>query len=155
MTERSSVIEQARTDVLGYQAENKDGDLDKTQLKVVLDTYFKDVPDLTDMSDTEIKEKQLETKPKYGTHTITVSEIYNGSLSNTTPSVATDYSNEVKIALEEGKYVTYKNKPYVVLNNNDDGIEIIAMESISTKLLRSNNGMNVEETVNIEYIENL
>lgn len=80
MTERNSVVEQARTDVLGYQAENKGGDLDKTQLKSVLDTYFKDVPDLTDMSDTEIKEKQLETQPKYGTHTITVSEIYNGNI---------------------------------------------------------------------------
>ena len=33
------------------------------------------------MSDTEIKEKQLKTLSKYGTHTITVSEIYNGNLS--------------------------------------------------------------------------
>ena len=39
------------------------------------------------------------------------------------------YSEEVKSALIEGKYVSYKNKPYVVLYNNEDGIEIIAMET--------------------------
>ncbi len=33
------------------------------------------------MSDAEIKEKQLDTLEKYGTHTITVSEIYNGTFS--------------------------------------------------------------------------
>ena len=94
-TERQSIIEQARIDVLGYQAENKGGDLDKTQLKSVLDTYFKSVPDLSDMSDAEIKEKQLETLPKYGIHTITVSEIYNGNI--------TGSSNAKAVAMFEDK----------------------------------------------------
>jgi len=78
-TERQSVVEQARTDVLGYQAENKYGDLEKSQLKTVLETYFKYVP--TELPDgEELSNLELTTLDKYGTHTIKVSEIYNGSI---------------------------------------------------------------------------
>ena len=80
-TERTSVIEQARTDVLGYQAENKGTGLQKSQLKTVLDTYFKSVPDLNDMSESEILSTKLETLDKYGIHHITVNEIFDGKLS--------------------------------------------------------------------------
>ena len=79
-TERQSIVEQARTDVLGYQAENKGTNLQKTQLQTVLETYFKSVPDLTDMSDTEILNTKLETLAKYGTHNIAVKEIFDGTL---------------------------------------------------------------------------
>ena len=82
LTERSSVVEQARADVLGYQAENKGGDLDKTQLKTVLDKYFDGVPDLTDMQKDAILNTQLNTLAKYGIHSIAVYEIYNGNLKN-------------------------------------------------------------------------
>ena len=41
LTERRSIIEQAQTDVLGYQAENKATDLKKSQLQsVVLHIHF-------------------------------------------------------------------------------------------------------------------
>ena len=99
-TERQSVIEQAKIDVLEYQVENKDKDLDKTQLKSVLDTYFKDVPDLADLSETEIKEKQLETLAKYGTHTITVFEIYNGNIKSN--NLQTIISFNIKVT-EDGR----------------------------------------------------
>ena len=79
-TERQSVVEQARTDVLGYQTENKGGDLDKTQLKTVLDKYFDEVPDLTDMEKDAILNTELNTLAKYGAHTIAVYEIYNGNI---------------------------------------------------------------------------
>ena len=96
-TERASVIEQAQTDVLGYQAENKGGDLDKTQLKFVLDTYFKNVPsDLPDGE--ELLNLELTTLNKYGTHQIKVSEIYNGNIQ----------SNSVE--LKVGDYVKYGEK---------------------------------------------
>lgn len=78
-TERQSIIEQARIDVLGYQADNKGGDLDKTQLKSVLDKFFDEVPDLTDMEKDTILNTKLHTLSKYGTHTIAVNEIYNGN----------------------------------------------------------------------------
>lgn len=80
-TERQSVVEQARTDVLGYQAENKGTDLKKSQLKSVLDTYFKEVPDVEDLPDGEnLFNQEFNTKDKYGTYTIRVSEIYNGNI---------------------------------------------------------------------------
>ena len=66
--------------MLGYLAENKGTDLQKSQLQAVLETYFKDVPDLTDMSDTEILNTELETLAKYGTHNITVKEIFDGNI---------------------------------------------------------------------------
>ena len=80
LTGRASVIEQAQTDVLGYQVENKSGDLEKSQLKSVLDKYFKDVPDLTDMEKNAILSTEVETLSKYGTYTIKVSEIYDGNI---------------------------------------------------------------------------
>ena len=80
-TERASVIEQAQTDVLGYQAENKGGDLEKSQLKTVLDRYFKDVPDELPDGD-NLLNLELNTLDKYGKHTITISEIYKGAISN-------------------------------------------------------------------------
>ncbi|MBR3163235.1 MAG: hypothetical protein IKF17_03965 [Clostridia bacterium] len=82
-TGRASVIEQARTDILGYQADNRGGYLEKTQLKAVLDIYFKDVP--TELPNgEELSNLELITLDKYGTHKIKVSEIYNGSVSGGT-----------------------------------------------------------------------
>ncbi|MBR0427977.1 MAG: hypothetical protein IJK18_07260 [Clostridia bacterium] len=89
------MIEQARTDVLGYQAENKGGDLDKTQLKNVLDKYFDEVPDLTDMEKDAILHTELNTLAKYGTHTIAVYEIYNGNIKSN--NVQTMISFKIKI----------------------------------------------------------
>lgn len=98
--ERESIIEQAKTDVFGYQVDNKGEYLDKTQLKSVLDTYFKNVPDLTDMSDREIKEKQLDTLEKYGTHSIAVSEIYNGNIKSSNTQTMISFSIKVQ---DDGK----------------------------------------------------
>ena len=88
-TERQSIIEQAKLDVLGYQVENKGNDLDKAQLKSVLDTYFKNVP--TELPDgDELMNLSLTTIEKYGTYQIQVSEICNGVLSeaNQIPNIA-------------------------------------------------------------------
>ena len=76
-TEKANVIEQAQTDILGIQAEKKDGNITKGELKTVLDTYFKTVPD------DYTTETVLETKDEYGKHEIAVSEIYNGNLGET------------------------------------------------------------------------
>ena len=68
-------------DVLNYQVENKDGDLEKSQLKTILDTYFKNVPTELPEGD-ELLNLQLTTLDIYGTHTVKVAEIYNGNLKN-------------------------------------------------------------------------
>ena len=101
-TERASVVEQARTDVLGYQTENRGGDLEKTQLKSVLDTYFKDVPTVENLPEGEdLLNLELTTLDKYGTHQIKVSEIYNGNISGSSKiKAATLY--EDKAGDEEG-----------------------------------------------------
>lgn len=115
-TERQSIIEQARTDVLGYQAENKGGDLEKTQLKAVLDSYFKDVPEVEELPDGEdLLKRKFTTLDKYGTHTIEVSEIYNGNISGSSKVKATslfedkagDEEGATKGKIHIGDYVNY------------------------------------------------
>ena len=143
-TERASVIEQARTDVLGYQAENKGGDLDKSQLKSVLDKYFDEVPDLTDMEKDTILNTELHTLSTFGTHTIKVSEIYNGNLSGTSKvKVATlfedkagdeDGATEGKIHI--GDYVNYNP-----ISSGDTGTEI------KYKYPSSNNNTGITEAI--------
>ena len=158
-TERQSIVEQARIDVLGYQTENKGGDLDKTQLKAVLDTYFKDVPDLTDMSDKEIKEKRLDTLAKYGTHTITVSEIYNGNIAGSSqtqidPSIEYEYANKSGVVqastLIPGDIINYyyskAENPIqcvVMYNDNENGLQVISLNKVRDVVL----GYKSDETV--------
>ena len=80
-TERTSIVEYARTDVLGYQVVNKSCNLKKTQLKSVLDSYFKDVPTIEELPDGEtLLNQEFTTLDKYGTYNIKVSEIYNGTI---------------------------------------------------------------------------
>ena len=74
-TERAEVIENAKLEILGIQSD-KEGKLTTGDLRVVLDKYFKDVPE-------EITAENiatLELKTKDGKYTIKVSEIYNGKL---------------------------------------------------------------------------
>ena len=78
-TERASVVEQAQTDVLGYQAENKGGDLEKSQLKTVLEKYFIN-SEIPDKLPSDLSTLELNTLSKYGTHKIKVSEIYTGNI---------------------------------------------------------------------------
>ena len=73
-TEKAQIIEQAKIDILGKQADNTSAELEKNEIKEVLDIYFKEVPeDFT--SDTV-----LTTKEEYGNYEITVSEIYGGKI---------------------------------------------------------------------------
>ena len=126
-TERQSIVEQARTDVLGYQAENKGGDLEKSQLKSVLDTYFKDVPAVEELPDgQDLLNREFTTLDKYGTHQIKVSEIYNGNISGSSKTKATtlfedkagDETGATEGKIHIGDYVNYN--PIV---NGDTGTE--------------------------------
>ena len=76
-TEKANVIEQAQTDILGIQADKKDGNITKGELKTVLDKYFDDVSEDFTIDDV------FTTKDEYGNHEIAVSEIYNGNLGET------------------------------------------------------------------------
>ena len=74
---KANVIEQAQTDILGIQADKKDGNITKGELKTVLDKYFDDVSEDFTIDDV------FTTKDEYGNHEIAVSEIYNGNLGET------------------------------------------------------------------------
>ena len=103
-TERQSVVEQARTDVLGYQVENKGSYLQKSQLKSVLDNYFNDVPDVDNLPDgEELLNKEFTTLDKYGSYIIKVSEIYDGKLTTeTNRTIITFYIDEAPYQAYEG-----------------------------------------------------
>ena len=76
-TEKASVIEKAKTDLLGKQAENSSGDVTASDLKEVLDKYFNNVPEANDIKTDTV----LTTKDEYGdNYQIAVSEIYNGEI---------------------------------------------------------------------------
>ena len=82
-TNIANVKEMAQVDILGYQAENQNGEITTKQLKEVLSKYFKDVPD-----EGQLKEKlkdpdySLKVKKEYGGDSIEVklSDIYDGEL---------------------------------------------------------------------------
>lgn len=125
LTERASVVEQARTDVLGYQADNKGEDIDKKQLKTVLDKYFDEVPDLTDMKKDAILNTELHTLAKYGTHTITVSEIYNGNLKDATPQVTGNLNADEIAGLPSGIVEIAKDDVINTTIKNNDNIRAV------------------------------
>lgn len=122
-------------DILGKQTENK-GSLSAAELEeILISSNYNTQGTLSD--EESILDRTLTSKDEK--YQIPVSEIYNGSLTSTNPDVATDYSDDVKrklaLNLQEeipelrSPYVQYKGKPYKVLYNDDEnGIEIIAME---------------------------
>lgn len=79
-TEKATVIELAKTDILGQIAENKGETISGTQLKIILNKYFEDFDDELpeDLSETTIT---LIAKEEYGGYTnIALSDIYSGKL---------------------------------------------------------------------------
>ena len=81
-TEKASIIEQARTDILAQIAENKGKNITKQQFKNILNIYFDnnevsalDIPDDTSTSNTELTSIE-------GSYKIKLSKIYSGKFSS-------------------------------------------------------------------------
>ena len=136
-TEKAQIIEQAKIDILGKQADNTSAELEKNEIKEVLDIYFKEVPeDFT--SDTV-----LTTKEEYGNYEITVSEIYGGKIEEAGLTVG-DMTEEQKKELI-GKYVTNYEPAsnnaivteegipgkWMIFNIDDENIYLIASDYIT------------------------
>ena len=101
-TEKESVIEQAKVDILGEQA-GGDTTLTQKQLKDVLSKYFEPVPDDVSTDDT------LTTKEEYGgKYQIAVSDIYNGEI-----------EEDKEMISKTESYVGY----YADINPNDGKID--------------------------------
>ncbi len=158
-TERTTVIESVKIDILGEQIEITGDDIEKPQLQAILSSYFKDVPDMSEMDNQEILNIELTTLPKYGTHTIKVSELFNGNLKD---------AERIKtvLDLEEGDIVKYNssigNIDCLVLydseedNYSETGVQIVSAQPLgenvelgngteSDILSRDNNLFNIAQ----------
>ena len=142
-TEKAQIIENAQADILAQQTDNKGANITKEQLATILNKQFETV-NADEIPDEVSSEHDLELTTIDDKYTINLSKIFKGSFADGNAS----YSDEIKTALTDGKYVTYKNKPYVVLYNDNNGIEIIAMETIGDLRLSKENQDILPQTAN-------
>lgn len=84
-TEIADTIERARVDILGTQAENKSGDITKTQFVKILNDYFDDVPTAEALPE-DLATLTLTSKTEYGSHAIKISDIWNGTFGGEIPA---------------------------------------------------------------------
>ena len=78
-TEKARVVEEAKTDILGKQAENEGSEISESDLKEVLGKYFTDVPEELPEGEA-LGEYELTAKEEYGGYKIKVGEIWRGEL---------------------------------------------------------------------------
>lgn len=123
-TDKASVIEQAKTDVLGIQAEGNII-LTKTQLKDILSKYFEPVPEKISIDDI------LTTKEDYGgKYEITVSEIYDGELTKTAGEVL-KVNLDGAIPEEKSPFVQYDGISCRVLYSDETyGLQIVSENNV-------------------------
>ncbi len=89
-TEKASVIEQAKTDIIDRQIENQNGSITKADLKEILGKYF-DLDSNTEIPD-DLTGFELKTKEEYGGQTIEISDIYNGTFAEEKEYINTETS---------------------------------------------------------------
>lgn len=123
-TEKASVIEQAKTDILEIQIEGNII-LTKTQLKDVLSKYFEPMPEEVSIDDI------LTTKEDYGgKYEIAVSEIYDGELAKTAGEVL-KVNPDGSTPEEKSPYVKYNGLDCRVLYSDEiHGIQIVAENNV-------------------------
>ena len=97
-TARAEVIENAKLDIIAMQTD-REGKLLLTDLRAVLEKYFKDVP--KEITAEDIATLELTTKD--GKYEIKVSEIYNGKIEGTSGALSV---SDLKV----GDYVKYGDK---------------------------------------------
>ncbi len=140
-TEIANIKERVQTDILGVQAENKNGDITKGQLVGILEKYFNDVPTAEELPD-DLSELELTTKKEYGSHTIKISDIWKRTFANeSNKTLAKDVLKIDSTATEaasKSPYVTYNNMDCRVLYNDaTHGLQIITAGSVGDVTLGS------------------
>ena len=133
-TERASIIEQARTDILGQVAENKGENITKAQLVAVLNNYFEtvstssipnNISNTNDVPLTTIDEKYI----------INLSEIYSGNFTTT----------EEGRAYVIGDYVTINGEGFYVIEDspaNQTTVKLFAEKNVDTSTNKQNDNAN-------------
>lgn len=78
-TEKSSLIEQVRIDILGKEVEKQEENIDSTELQTILNKYFTNIPQ--NANDLIGYDENLEAKEEYGGYNdIKLSDIYQGTI---------------------------------------------------------------------------
>ena len=105
VTQEAEIIERVQSEIMELQVENKESEIGKTQLKVILDKYFNDVPeDYT-------KDTELTAKIEYGSYKIKISTLYSGIIKEK-GIMAIDIAN----ATEKSEFYGAEIKGYECLN---------------------------------------
>ncbi len=139
-TERQNIVEQARADVLGYQANNKGTDLERTQLKAVLDKYFKSVPTEVDLPDgEELFNMEFETQEKYGMHKIKVFEIFDGKIKELEPGLYNEEGFTPWNTLKEKGITSYDGNRFRIIYNSEE-----QRDTIYGKLVLNNDIIEID-----------
>ena len=138
-TERAEIVENARLDVLAQITDNKGNDITESQLKSVLEKYFRnnEIPeelpaDLSTLELTTLKNEKYKIK---------VSEIYDGSfLKNSSSTVLAKDKLLINLSAEndyeKGPYVNYPSSKGTILcrtiyNDATNGVQIISVNSVT------------------------
>lgn len=149
-TGRASVIEQAQTDIMGKQAEEGTANLDRTDLKGILDMYFEGVPDNFTL-DTLLQTR----KDKYGDYQIPLSDIYKGEIIDK-PITAADINGNEKDFY--GSYVTNYDctnneaiettapGKWMIFYADNNNIYLIASDYIDTDYCPTKDGATVTKS---------
>ena len=145
-SERQEIIESAKSQISDTVVENVGADITRSQLKEILDKYFKNVPDDYTL-DTE-----LTTKSEYGDYVIKVSEIYNNTAvlannednSTTSSNTSSTNSNGQNSASTGNSESTFTNGSGT--NNNTfrgpEEIDVTGVELDNKSVILDLNGKN-------------
>lgn len=132
-TEIEELKEQIQIDISVKQIDDKGNDLSSVELKVILDKYFDNVPEPTELKPDTI----LTAKKEYGEYEIKISDLYNGTFSKN-GTTASDINNKLDKSEFYGAIVKGYECPnsagvneWKILYADDTNIYLIAGDYIS------------------------
>ncbi len=126
------VKDMVSTDAGAKQAENEGDKITRSQLKGVLEKYFKEIPDISTMTDEELNDVKLTLKDEYGGYSdIPLIDIYGGVLGTKRQIPINEVlitNSSASTAEKKSPYVSYNGYLWRVLydSNSDYGIQLIA-----------------------------
>ena len=132
-TEKSALVEEVQTEILGIQAESKNGEINSIDLKSILEKYFDNVPDAYELD----LDTNLVAKEEYGGYVIKISDIYIGSINDKTKYTIYEDTNKEKVPVPTGYTVSSKSTENTVKNglviSDDRGNEYVWIPCTTNK----------------------
>ena len=135
-TERAEIIESAKTELLGDIAENRGGNIKKTQLVAVLNKYFKNI-ESNAIPDEISNKNDIELTTLDGKYNILLSEIYEGRTKSLGAGLYDANDNLIYDwqTLLDNNYISVSNDNYIIANDANilDGKLIIDNSIVGIK----------------------